>query len=252
MCWESDKPAKPSEPEEGTPGDDTTTEPGSTTPEPDDPIDCTLQQFGPEEVVQYITETISDAPYPYTAWNDDFDWYSKFTLYVSRDNCSITVTVRIKVDGTITDQQLLDWETAIESKWNNKVTMNCVDTTCPAACPSGYAVLIDLEFVDAGEHYVVTAQQTGATGGGITGGNGTTSMTAWGVTDLVDITHEFGHMLGNTEEYFTVNGVPYGTFRDPNGAIMNNPANDPLPRNYYLIEQQAAALMGSAVTCVTY
>jgi hypothetical protein len=136
--------------------------------------------------------------------------------------------------------------------------MNCVDTTCPAACPSGYAVLIDLEFVDAGEHYVVTAQPAGATSGGIGGPSGTTSMTGWGVTDLVDITHEFGHMLGNTDEYFTTNGVDFSYggavlgFRDPNGGIMNNPANDPLPRNYYLIEQQAAALMGSAVTCVTY
>jgi hypothetical protein len=34
-------------------------------------------------------------------------------------------------------------------------------------------------------------------------------MTDWGTADRTDITHEFGHMLGNAEEYFTTNGTDY-------------------------------------------
>ncbi len=79
-------------------------------------------------------------------------------------------------------------------------------------------------------------------------------MTGWGVDDTTDITHEFGHMLGCPEEYFTTDGTDYtagGTksgFRDAVGGIMNNPSNDPKPANYKLIRENAAAAMGVACT----
>jgi len=76
------------------------------------------------------------------------------------------------------------------------------------------------------------------------------------MNDTVDVTHEFGHMLGNPEEYFTTDGVDYsegGTkqpFRDPSGGIMNNPANNPLPRNYDPIKAAAQSAMGGS-SCST-
>lgn len=114
---------------------------------------------------------------------------------------------------------------------------------------------VELLFVDSGEHYTVTANTLGATEGGRAGRGGTTSMTGWGVNDTVDVSHEFGHMLGNPEEYFTTDGTDYtygGTkrgFRDADGGIMNNPSNNPLPRNYRLICRQAQQVMGSGATC---
>jgi hypothetical protein len=81
---------------------------------------------------------------------------------------------------------------------------------------------------------------------------GTTSMTGWGTADTQDMTHEFGHMLGAPEEYFTTNGVnfmtPGGTgFRDRGGGVMNNPAGPALARNFQVIREEAAALREVAV-----
>jgi hypothetical protein len=217
------------------------------------PDPCTKKAFPAREVDKAITETISGATD--AKWNGTFGWDSKFSLVVDRTNCSVTATVKIKVVGTITDVQKSAWKSAIESKWNGKVKLVCTDPTCAAACPSGYAVSVVLEFVTSGEHYPVTANQPGA--GGTEGLNGTNSMNGWGVSDTVDITHEFGHMLGNSEEYFTTNGFDYtygGTkrgYRDDDGGIMNNPANDPLPRNYDSIRQQVIAVMGTGVACTT-
>jgi hypothetical protein len=220
-------------------------------PPPPDP--CTKKAFPAREVSKALTETISGATDP--KWNKTFGWDSKFSLVVDRTNCSVTVTVKIKIVGTIGDAQKTAWKSAIETKWNGKVKMVCTDPACKAACPDGYSVSMVLEFVTSGEHYPVTANQPGS--GGTEGLNGTNGMQGWGVDDTVDITHEFGHMLGNPEEYFTTNGVDYtygGTkrgYRDDDGGIMNNPANDPLPRNYDFIRQQVMAVMGTGVACTT-
>ena len=219
------------------------------------PLDCTQKVFPPKEFSQTVNETISNAPATYSAWNGTYSWQSKFTLEASRASCSVKAIVKIKVSGTITDAQKSAWKSTIEGKWNGKAKLVCPDPSCTAACPGGYPITIEVRFVDSGEHYTVTANQPTSTEGGRSGLGGTTSMTGWGVNDTIDITHEFGHMLGNPEEYFTTNGVDYtagGTksgFRDPDGGIMNNPAKDPKPSNYELIRQQAAAAM--CVSCTT-
>jgi hypothetical protein len=260
MCWESTRPSKPSEDstdygEEPVldPEEETSTD---TDEEPTGP--CEEWNFGPEEIVERIDETIVVPPCPgyeaYDAWNLTTWWYAKFSVDISRQDCAITVTVRLRVTGTITQDQLDAWEKAIKDKWNNKVRILCHDPACPGACPAGYLVYINVLYDESNEHFEVIAQTPDATSDGISGLNGTTGMTGWGVEDLVDITHEFGHMLGNPEEYFITNGIDYTNgctdlgFRDPNGGIMNNPANDPLPNNYSLIAEKVASLMGLGVT----
>ena len=75
-------------------------------------------------------------------------------------------------------------------------------------------------------------------------------MTGWGTADTVDVTHEFGHMLGNTDEYFTTNGVDFTQggarrgFRDPGGGVMNNPSENPEPRHYEAVRTEVASLLG--------
>jgi len=222
--------------------------------------DCRQRTIPPREVDVAISETISNAPTTptdYSAWNGTFGWQSKFTVAVDRPNCSVKVTIKIKVTGTITDAQKTAWKSAIESKWSNKVKLVCNDPACPQACTGGYPVIVELRYVGSGEHYTVTANTPGAAEGGRAGLGGTTSMTGWGVNDTVDITHEFGHMLGNVEEYFTTDRVDYthgGTvsgFRDAGGGIMNNPSNDPTTGNFHLVAQQAQAAMGGNCTAQT-
>ena len=75
-------------------------------------------------------------------------------------------------------------------------------------------------------------------------------MTGWGEADTTDVTHEFGHILGCAEEYFTTDGVDYSRggrragFRDPGGGVMNNPAGQALARNFNTIRKEGAKLRG--------
>jgi hypothetical protein len=219
------------------------------------PLACAKQNFSPVEVNENITETISNAPAGSEAWNGTYGWSSKFTVTADRPGCTVKVTVKIKVTGTITDDQKAAWKSAVETKWNGKVKLLCPDSRCPAACAAGYPVSIELKYVDSGEHYEVTANAADADADGRAGLGGTTSMTGWGVADTIDITHEFGHMLGNPEHYFTTNGTDYsngGTkqgFRDADGDIMNNPANDPTAVDYTLVSTKAAAAIGGGTSC---
>lgn len=219
------------------------------------PEDCTQRTFPPRQVDESVTQTISNAPTAHSAWNGTYSWNSKFTLTVNRPECRINVKIKIKVSGTITEAQKRAWKTAVESKWSNKVKLVCNDPACRAACTDGSPVIVTLEYVSSGEHYTVTANTPTATEGGRSGLGGTTSMTGWGVGDTVDITHEFGHMLGNADEYFTTNGVDYtdgGTkqgFRAPDGGVMNNPSNAARTANYDPIRSQVENVIGGGTSC---
>jgi hypothetical protein len=183
-----------------------------------------------QEVDEAVTQTISDAPPGSEAWNGTYGWRARFLLRIEEASCRVRVTVRVRVTGTLSAAQQSAWESAIESAWTNIFKL-CCGSSC---CPGGYRIEADIQFVTSGEHQVVTA------------GAGTVSMGLWGAADTVDVRHEFGHMLGALDEYFTVNGVVWGAARQPAGAIMNNPANAPVARHYELIRTRAQALRGGA------
>src|SRR6266404_5430023 len=218
------------------------------------PEDCTKKVCTPKEVSETVSETISGAPAAYSAWNGTYGWSSKFRVEPSRSPCGVKVIMKLKVTGTVTDAQKAAWKSACEGKWSGKVKLKCPDPACTEACPGGYPVTVEIQWVDSGEHYTITANAAAATEGGRSGIGGTTSMTGWGVGDTTDVTHEFGHMLGNPEEYFTTDGTDYtagGTkdgFRDADGGIMNNPSKDPKPNNFDAIKKAAASAMGSTCT----
>jgi hypothetical protein len=73
-------------------------------------------------------------------------------------------------------------------------------------------------------------------------------MGEWGISDVTNIRHEVGHMLGNKEEYFTIDGVNYGQPHQPNGNIMNNPAKDPVPAHFWLVQQAVDQLLNDSGT----
>jgi hypothetical protein len=189
-----------------------------------------------QEIDQARTETISNAPAGSEAWNGTYGWRARFLLTADEARCGVTATIRVRLIGAITAAQQAAWEAAVEAAWNNRFKL-CGDCWC--CCPDGAAIVCDIQFVTSGEHQVVNV---GAT---------TTNMGNWGANDTVDVSHEFGHMLGALDEYFTVNGTNWGAGRQPTGAIMNNPANPPAARHYETVRAAAAALLGRTFQTVT-
>ncbi len=181
------------------------------------------------EVDEARSETISNAPPGSEAWNGTYGWRARFALRLDDSTCRAEVTVRVRLNGNLSQVQRVAWQTAINNAWSNRFKL-CTDSCC---CTSGYTIVAALQLVTSGEHQVVNV------------GTSTTNMGNWGASDIVDINHEYGHMLGALDEYFTVNGVNYGAGRQPSGAIMNNPANSPVARHYDLIRTTVEALAGA-------
>ncbi len=201
------------------------------------------------EVVHRTTETISNAPPPYGAWNGLFGWDTKFSL--AFDPSAQTCTVGVRIFTGADEATRTKWESAIEGKWSNKFCLG-VAADAAGAGAARYRIGIDVTWVDdaADAHYSVAAQSGAVDEGGRAGLGGTTSMTGWGVDDDVDVTHEFGHMLGAPEDYFTTDGHDHteggskNGFRDAGGGVMNNPAEDPFTAHYELIRVYGAKALG--------
>lgn len=226
--------------------------------------DCLTRDFRPREVNIQVTEVISNAPPEHAGWNGRYGWDSKYTLTVRRSPCEVLLQMKLKVVGDHVAAAPKDrWKSAIETKWNGKVKFVCPDRNCAGACGAGYPVRIEVLFIETGTpHYEITACLPGTTTssaggtGSRAGLGGTISMKGWGTEDFVDVTHEFGHMLGNPEEYFTTDGFDYqfgdwriNGFRDPGGGNMNNPDHDPASRNYVKILEQANLITGRNAAC---
>lgn len=190
--------------------------------------DRVLQQ----EVDVARTETISNAPPEAAAWNGTYSWRARFHARVEEAACRVVATVRVRLVGTITAAQRTARETAIRNAWSGRFKL-CTDSCC---CTSGEMIETAIQFVTSGEHQVVNV------------GASTTNMGNWGASDTIDVRHEYGHMLGALDEYFTVNSVNWGAGRQPTGTIMNNPANDPVERHYDLIRDTVATLLGQPCT----
>jgi hypothetical protein len=196
-----------------------------------------------------IKETISNAPEAYKKWNLTTSWKSKFQIAYDLNTNTVTVIVKLYTSADAATKAA--WEKAIENKWSKKYKIQVLDSEGKEI--SKKDIMVDVQWVDDKKdaHYVINPTKAGDTRGGRAGLAGTTSMTDWGVKDTVDVAHEFGHMLGNTEEYFTTNGVDYTEggkkrgFRDTGGGIMNNPSEDPAPRHYELVRKSVVTLLGA-------
>jgi hypothetical protein len=212
-----------------------------------------------KEVDAAVTEHISHAPAAFSAWDGTYGWRAKWRLKLDMRGEQGELDVKVRLYSTASAAVKAAWSKAIRRKWSGRFAF-CVKRETPIALPAGgtddlaemYPIWITIEWVDdpAKAHYVIRANDAAADEGGRAGQGGTTSMVGWGTADTEDVTHEFGHILGCPEEYFTTNGVDYSAggrrqgFRDPGGGVMNNPAGPALARNFALIQAQAAALRG--------
>jgi hypothetical protein len=203
-----------------------------------------------DNVNTHVTETISNASPGNEAWNGTYGFDSKFHTYANQSTQTVVATINIHTDGSADNQKA--WKQAVEAKWSNQVGMDVNPADGQEGPPQHYSVRVVCNFVDdpKAADYEVKANSPGTTEGGRSGIGGTTSMTGWGTNDTTDVTHEFGHMLGNPEEYFTTNGHDYtagGTkqgFRDPGAGVMNNPSGPAQEANYDSIRQSAARAIG--------
>jgi hypothetical protein len=228
---------------------------GTTTAPPTPALPETMVR----DVDRAVTETISHAPTAFAAWNNTYSWRSKWRLRLNTKAPDQSLELICRIYSTASAAQKQIWENAITSKWSNKFAFCVLKDPLPAPgagdrVQERYPIKIAIAWLDSatGADYTVIANTPGASEGGRSGVGGTTSMTGWGTSDTTDITHEFGHMLGCPEEYFTTNGVDYAAehggvgFRAPGAGVMNNPAGPALKRNFDVIRQEAATLRGVA------
>ena len=178
-----------------------------------------------KEVDRYITETITNGT-P-SSWNNTYAWNARFHVRVDQPQQRVVVTIRIRLSG-ISPPSATPWVTTVETAWSNRFK-DCAVLGCAS---NGYPILLAVQYVTSGEHHAVSLSPSR-----------TAHMLSWGLTDT-DQAHEAGHMLGNKEEYFTVDGVDYGPGRQPGGNIMNNPANPPVAAHYWLIQATVDTLLG--------
>lgn len=200
-----------------------------------------------KEVNENISETISNAPAGSEAWNGTFNWDALFRIELNAMFGEVWMIVRLSSPAPLAVRK--SWERAIERKWSNRMYLR---VTIPGSKdgPCKFLIKADIRWVTdpAKAHHTITPKSPGDTCGGRVGLNDTCSMTDWGTGDTTDITHEFGHMLGNPEEYFTTNGKNYATggkagFRDPGGGVMNNPAERVHRRHFNLLREHVAKML---------
>ena len=110
---------------------------------------------------------------------------------------NITVRIQLNRDANVTDVELTAararWDPGIRNKWNG-VFACCDDraATTLAGCPDACVLTFDVQWVASNAHHVVAVHR----------GPGRADMLNWYHDDSADdAAHEFGHMLGNRDEY---------------------------------------------------
>jgi hypothetical protein len=162
-------------------------------------------------------------------------------MNVSVDGPHGVVTTTVRLFTTAAQANRAAWEAAIESRWSRRF-----DFIVGGVTESRYVIVVDVVWVDRQNdaHYTITAIDPAHPLPNRTlGRGGTVSMTEWGTAGSQDVPHEFGHMLGNFDEYNTVNGVNQGAPNRADGNVMNNPDNLPTARHYDGIRRTACGVL---------
>jgi hypothetical protein len=125
----------------------------------------------------------------------------------------VRVRIRLNPDANVTAAQLstlqATWEQGIETTWNNQ---RACGQGVEAACPFTF----DVQWVTSNQHHTVRVQV----------GPARSNMTNWDTLDTGAVAaHEFGHTLGNPDEYTDAacparNPVNTGTIMDNNSATF--------------------------------
>jgi hypothetical protein len=196
----------------------------------------------------------------------NFSWDVRLRLIERPTELAVRVAVKLAESSAIAGDYKARWKRQIASSWNGAVltipgtggakarTLSVnFELEWKASSHTGPAYLVNVHQppprpAEAEYHRVGTGQWQ-ATERRVLVGNevGTPNMAHWGADDEAAIVHEFGHMLGCPDEYYTVsyNGMPvnpgiYDQTPFTTDSIMNNtgPKGRILPRHYALIREQ--------------
>lgn len=123
----------------------------------------------------------------------------------------VIVRIRLNPDAGITAQTMTTlratWETTIQTRWSDRWA---IGRSGEGSCN----LTFDVQWVTASQHHSVRVRV----------GPAATDMGTWDTTDTGAVAaHEFGHMLGNVDEYTAANcpnRSPVNT-----GTIMDNNSN---------------------------
>ena len=179
------------------------------------------------EVNELISELIENDPEYGTK---GFEWHSKYLIRLRFDD-KIEIEMRLFTDAN--DSTKERWKNAIESKWNDKCKIQIEQKK--------YDIIFKILWCNetSNFHYNVSVNKSNIS----RGKNGTHSMRIWGYFDTEDITHEFGHMLGNKEEYCTIDGIAYGEGGQTGKGIMNNSSENPNKNHFERIRLNIAKML---------
>lgn len=168
-----------------------------------------------------------------------YGWTAAFRITEEKE-CVLQIVVRIRLqpDADVTQQQLQNaqatWEPAIERAWSGRFRIRRKDGDCPC---EEYRVLVDVQWVTSGEHHVVQVHS----------GSGRADMGNWFITSTGGTAaHEFGHMLGNPDEYPDP-ACPNRNVTNDNSIMRSSQTGQVRPRHY-----QRFADWVSAYTCCDY
>ena len=141
-----------------------------------------------------------------------FGWTAAF-----HQNCTaVTVRIRLVPDAGISAATMATlrttWQNGIVDKWSGRFV-----------CTGPYGnstITFTVQFVTSNAHHTVRVRQ----------GPARSNMTTWDTSDTGDVAaHEFGHMIGNADEYSDTacpNRSPVNT-----GTVMDNNTGPALQRH---------------------
>jgi hypothetical protein len=167
---------------------------------------CSRPTMPANGVARHVSNDITDGPY---GWTQEFD------ATFSDTEINVVLKPKMILDAGVTPEQALDFKTrsraAFRTHFDNKFIFT--DTANNVA----RRLRVDVNWVDAGEHYQITLHPAG----------GHSNRRNWYIGDSdTDLAHELGHQLGLKDEYVDAtapdraNGAAPGVHTD--NSLMGN------------------------------
>jgi hypothetical protein len=151
---------------------------------------------GSDTVITQITP-VPFAPSANEVSHSESECIYSWTAAYEQRGANITVRIQLNKDANVTDAELAAaqarWQPGIRNKWSGH--FGCCDdpaATTGKGCPQACTLMFDVQWVTSNAHHVVAVHR----------GPGRADMLNWFHDDIGDdAAHEFGHMLGNHDEY---------------------------------------------------
>nr|WP_321349289.1 RHS repeat-associated core domain-containing protein [uncultured Methanoregula sp.] len=192
-------------------------------------------------VYESVSQTFTDVPPGEQYRNGTFNWKSKFVIKFDSEACKADIVLSLWT--TVSADVWSLWSSAINQRWNGQFKLCCPGKCCGAE-GNGITMTIVPEKKEGttfnSAWYAMKSRNT------------TENMTTWSTSDVTDIPHEVGHMLGNKDEYYTVDGVAYGTAGS--GTIMGSHLGAPQAKHYNMISKHLGdkcKVIGINETCTS-